>query len=351
MTKFALRYVQAFKDRHGRQRYYFRRPGLKRVPLPGKPGSTEFLAAYGAAERGETPAREVGSKRTVPGSLSALIVAYYQSAEFTTLAASTRATYRGVIERLRAEHGDKPVRLMSADRIKRDKDRMAGTPAAANARLAILRLLMRFAVDRGWRKDNPLDGIKKVRSTGGGFHTWTEEEIAAYEARWASGTRARLALALLLYTLQRRSDVIGMGRQHQKGGALHVQQQKTGARLVIPIHPTLATELAHVPADQMTFLQTAFGAPFTSAGFGNWFAECCRAAGLPKGCAAHGLRKAGSRRLAEAGCSASVIQSLTGHTTLKEVARYTAAADQEARARQGMEALSGTSSVKPARKV
>ena len=63
---------------------------------------------------------------------------------------------------------------------------------------------------------------------------------------------------------------------------------------------------------------------------------------LPRHCAAHGLRKAACRRLAEAGCSANVIASISGHTTLTEVARYTKAADQERMARDGMAAISRT---------
>jgi integrase len=62
--------------------------------------------------------------------------------------------------------------------------------------------------------------------------------------------------------------------------------------------------------------------------FSKWFKKECRTAGLPKGASVHGLRKAAARRLAEAGCSASVIAAITGHRSLREVASYTAAADQ-----------------------
>src|SRR5262245_47152071 len=75
--------------------------------------------------------------------------------------------------------------------------------------------------------------------------------------------------------------------------------------------------------------------PFTAAGFGNWFRDRCDEAGLPNHCAAHGLRKAACRRLAEAGCSANIIAAISGHTTLREVERYSKAADQERLARQG----------------
>jgi integrase len=85
---------------------------------------------------------------------------------------------------------------------------------------------------------------------------------------------------------------------------------------------------------------TSFGKPFTPAGFGNWFRQRCNEAGLPQ-CSAHGLRKAAARRLAEAGCSNQQIKSITGHKTDKEVARYTAAADQVRLADQAMAAAYG----------
>ena len=91
-------------------------------------------------------------------------------------------------------------------------------------------------------------------------------------------------------------------------------------------------------ANTLRFSRRALGKISQLPGFGNWFRDRCNEAGLPKHCAAHGLRKAACRRLAEAGCSASVIASISGHATLAEVARYTKAADQERMARDGMAA-------------
>jgi integrase len=96
----------------------------------------------------------------------------------------------------------------------------------------------------------------------------------------------------------------------------------------------------------MTYIVTTGGKPFTAAGFGNWFREQCNAAGLYH-CSAHGLRKAAARRLAEAGCSPHEIMAITGHFTLKEVARYTAAANREGLAREAIKKLeTRTGSVK-----
>jgi integrase len=118
-----------------------------------------------------------------------------------------------------------------------------------------------------------------------------------------------------------------MGRQHVRNGAISVRQQKTGAALEIPIHQDLQRVFDATPSEHLTFLVTEFGKPFTPAGFGNWFRERCDEAGL-KRCSAHGLRKAACRRLAEAGCTAHQIAAISGHASLREVERYTKAADQ-----------------------
>ncbi len=127
---------------------------------------------------------------------------------------------------------------------------------------------------------------------------------------------------------------------------LHIRQEKTGAVLVIPVHSTLRAILDETPSDHLTFLTTQFGKPFVAAGFGNWFREQCNAAGLPH-CSAHGLRKSAARRLAEAGCTAHEIAAITGHASLREVARYTKAADQQRLAVAAMDKVkTGTGSVK-----
>jgi integrase len=138
----------------------------------------------------------------------------------------------------------------------------------------------------------------------------------------------RLAFGLLLYTGQRRGDVIRMGRQHVRGGVLTTRQAKTGVAVAIPIHPELQAILDASKAGHLTFLTTAAGKPFTGGSFTNWFGASCRDAGLPLGLSAHGLRKAMCWRLAEAGCSTSQIAAISGHATLREVARCTKAADQ-----------------------
>ena len=122
------------------------------------------------------------------------------------------------------------------------------------------------------------------------------------------------------------------------GDSIRVVQGKTSARLLIPMHAKLREAIDATPKDNLTFLMTAFGRPFGAPGFGNVFREWCNKAGL-RDLSAHGLRKAAARRLAEGGCTASQIAAVTGHKTLGEVTRYTAAADQARMARDAMDRM------------
>ena len=156
-------------------------------------------------------------------------------------------------------------------------------------------------------------------SRGEGFHSWDDNDVTNFETIHKPGSRGYLALSLLLYTGQRRSDVVCMGWQHLENDVISVVQDKTGAKLKIPVHPKLAVALGTMPRKNMTFLLTEAGAPFSAAGFGNWFRDRCNEAGLQH-CSAHRLCKACATRLANAGCTPEQIKAITGHRTLSEVA-------------------------------
>lgn len=155
--------------------------------------------------------------------------------------------------------------------------------------------LMRHAVETGWRTYDPTREVRRLRTASKGYPTWSESDIAMFEQRWPLGTRANLAMRLLLYTGQCRGDVIKMGRQHVRNGVIEVLRAKTGARLAIPVHRQLQEALATLPTFDMTFLMTDFGRPFASgAAFYQWFIWCCRQAVWRPGfrhtgCARHSL--------------------------------------------------------------
>jgi len=318
------KYVQAWVDREGRAHHYFRRRGFPRVRLPGLPWSPTFMQAYEQA-MAAAPA-PIGAARTKPGSLSAVLVGYYGSRSFRRLSAGTQALWRAILERWRETDGDKPIAVLPKEYIVRRLDGMK--PHAARNWLKASRHLIAYCIEHGLIRHDPAAGIKLKLPRSEGHHTWSESEVLQFETFHPVGSKARLALALGLYTAQRRGDVIRMGRQHIKDGALSITQEKTGARLLIPIHPELQQILDATPTGHLTLLTTKSGKSYSAGDFSEQFRAWCDAAGLPLACNFHGLRKTAARRLAEAGCSAHEISAITGHASLREVERYTKAADQ-----------------------
>lgn len=341
MSRIKLNYVNSV--RKGARIYrYFRRAGSKRIALPGLPGSPEFMAAYqDALEQTAEAKLAIGADRTVPGTVNAVIAAFYTSATFTRNRPITRQTDRNILEAFRVRNGDKRIAMMEERHVRAAIDEKAGKPAAQRNLLRVLRVLLTFAVEQKLRKDNPAAGIKLKKTKTTGFHTWTDEEVCQFEARHPVSSKARLALALLLYTAQRRSDVVRLGPAHvitRDGKQRFVfTQTKTGTAMDIPVAPPLAEIIAATPmVGVKTYLVTDYGKPFTAAGFGNWFRDQCDQAGLHH-CSAHGLRKAFMKRMAEANCSEDYIASISGHRTMDEIRTYVQAANKARMADAGME--------------
>jgi integrase len=273
--------------------------------------------------------------RIEPGTIDAVIVNFYRSTDLLKFNHTTQQVRRNVLEKLRVLHGKKRVALLTAAHLKAIIGDMADRPGAANNLLKVLRILLRHAIDMGLIQDNPARNVRKFAVSSECFHSWSEGDVAVFEAKHGPGSRAHLALSLLLYTGQRRSDVVRMGWHHITSDLLNVVQDKTGEVLKIPFHSKLGTAVGNRPRTNMTVLLTELGASFTAAGFGNWFRDRCNEAGLPH-CSAHGLRKACAARLANSGCTSEQIKAIAGHKTLSEVAPHTKAADQERNAKQAL---------------
>src|SRR5262249_12024979 len=154
-----------------------------------------------------------GASRTKAGTVNAAIISYYQVTAFTSLAVGTRKSRRAII-------------WMKA-----------------------LRGLIDYCRSTGLITQDPLSGVQLAKmKKSRGFHTWTEDEIGQYQKRHSPGTKARLALELLLQTGHARADVVRMGRQYLKSGKLSMSRKKTGVAFDIPLLPELAAELALHPA-------------------------------------------------------------------------------------------------------
>jgi integrase len=340
---------------NGKRRVRFRKDGLSTY-LTGTPWSEDFMRAYAAALDGvKAQTTNIGASRTIAGTVDALIAGYLDPAStspFKTGAKETQRTRRNILENFRKEYGmlplyrisgDKRVMLLTREHVQRIVNKKADTPFAQRNFLNTVRAMFQWAMKEGRIPDDPTLGVSREKVKTTGYRTWSEAEIERFEAKHPIGTKARLAFALLLYTGQRRGDVVKLGRQHIHGDVLTIDQGKTDggeeAHLEIPVHPKLCEIIEATPTVGVkTFLVTHFGKPYTAPGFGNWFRELCDAADCPD-VSAHGLRKATARRLAEIGCTANQIGAITGHASLSEVQRYTKAADRKRMAREAMAKL------------
>lgn len=316
--------AKSYPDRHGKRRWRYREKGFA-AELGAEWGSEEFCRRYAAAENREKAPRSAGASRTVPGTLNDLIAKFY-ALHFPTVEESTRNDYRALIEPLREQHGHKRVAHMRVRHVMEIKAGLSATPQKANKTLKRLSQLMDLAVKLEMRSDNPVKGVDRYKTGSGGFHAWTEAEIARFFEVYLPWTPAFLSMTLMLYSGASRCDAVKLGWGNIRGGRLEYRRQKTrknpeGILVSIPVHPFLAEALQAVPNGAFTFLQTEQGKSTTATGLGTAMRKWCDKAGLPL-CSSHGLRKAICRRIAEAGGEAHEIMSVSGHITLAEAQRY-----------------------------
>ena len=347
-----LRHVLRDVDRYGNVRFYYRKQkGLPKVRLPDDDQSPAFLARYHALLSGVAAAVPAGGC-LIPsaGTFRWLAVEHMRVAPFTQLAKKTRELRRGLLERMMAEpvrpdapdsFGDMPLQAVTTKALKVLRDRQADRPEMANQRVKTLRRLFAWALEQEHIAADPARDLTKLKHKSAGHHTWTVEEVAQFEAKHPLGTKARLALALLLWTGVRRQDVVLLGKQHRckvegKPG-LAFNTSKNGERVVIPILPCLQEVIDASPTGDLTFIVGSRGEPWDAHTFGNWFRGRCVEAGVPG--RAHGLRKAGATTLAENGATPHQLGAIYGWRTLKEPERYTRAAQRKKMAGDAMELL------------
>ena len=297
------------------------------------------MAAYQAALAAlPDKLSQIGAGRTSPGTINALVIAYYQSASWNNLAPDTRKRRRRAIERFRIQHGDKRVVLLRRDHIEQMLAAIE-KPTGKRGWLKAIRPLVQSAVP-SMRKDDPTVGIASVKlPKSSGHHTWTDDEIEQYRTRWRVGTQQRLVMEFALETASRRGEVVRLGPQHVKNGHIRIERTHGSTDVEIPMSPQLRAACDAMPKGHLTYIVTAYGKPRSKNGLGNDFAKWATAAGLPKYCRLHGLKKGGLRRGAEAGMTTHELMAISGHKTLSEVQRYTSDADRKRLAKTGMAKL------------
>jgi integrase len=338
-----LKYLSPEKNRHGKDVLFVRRNG-RRIRIREKPGTQEFLDAYKEALKRlcpEGPPQQCALIRQPwpVGTLGWLGTKYFGSDEFQAFDPQSQRNRRNVLEACFEEPykeddlkkmGLCPLSALTAQGVKRLRDLKKDKPGAANNRRKYLSSMFGWAIEQTppLMKSNPARDVRKIKYETEGFHPWTPDQFAQFEKRHPLGTKAHLALGLLIYTGTRRGDMVTLGRQHVRDGWLRFvpsksrKQTKTVVLSEKPWLPVLDEIVKASPCGDLTFLVTEYGRPFTAAGFGNWFRARCDEAGLPD-CSAHGLRKMGATRAAENGATEHQLMAIFDWRTPGQARVYT----------------------------
>lgn len=340
-----LKYVYADTLPSGTVRYRFVRSG-KKTRLRGEPGSPEFIAHYHELLGIDRPAP------SVKGSLEWLVGAYVDYMKDMVAAdqmspLTLKQRHNQLKRVLARDDGNgstwgKKRMDMPREKVIELRDSMAATPGEANNMVKSLRSMFAWAIERGHMQANPATKVRRLKTKSDGFLPWTVDHVRNFTKRHPYGTRAHLALSLVMFTTARRSDLCLLSRFHEReiGGVMWLRwnQAKAPHGLVeIPMMPQLIREIRDAGGDGV-YLPTEYGRPFTPAGLGNWFAERCKEAKVPG--RLHGVRKAVPSLLAERGVSSREIMVLLGHATPRQGEVYTAAADRRVLAEAVMDRLS-----------
>jgi len=334
MPKKIPQFVYREISRHGRAVYYFRRGKGPRTRLPDL-NAPDFDEKYHEAFVANEPLKKAVAG---VGSLKWLIDRYRETGAYRGLSAATRKQRDNIFKHVAEKAGHAPYKAVTRRKIVQGREDRAATPAQARNFLDAMRGLFRWAFEAEIVPDDPTAGVKNPsRPKSVGFEAWTEEEVVAYEERWPEGTKERVWLHVLLYTGLRRGDAVRIGRQHVRDGVAPIRTEKTGTEVSIPILPVLAETLAIGPTGDLALIAGEAGKPLTKESFGNMFRVACNAAGVKK--SAHGVRKIGATRAAEAGATVAELEALFGWTGGTMAMLYTKTADRKRLAKSASEKI------------
>ena len=258
-----LPFLKTYRSK-GRVYAYYRRQGHE-VRIDGEIESSIWFNTYQRIhETFNHPKRIKPSK----GTLAALILEYKRPPEYLEKAQKTRKDYLRYLDMLDRRFGDLPVSTIPRAFVLSLRDEFQNTPRKANFVLQVLRLLLSFAIDLGYRNDNPAARPKMLK-TGDGRRPWSTGDIERFLA--SATPQTRLAVQLALFTGQRQSDFLKMTRSQYKDGAVEVVEEKTRTAVWILAHCELRATLDDGPRTNLVILTTKNGRPFKADYFRHIF--------------------------------------------------------------------------------
>lgn len=338
-------------DRHGNPRFYFRKQGAAKVRLHERPGTDAFKDEVACARLGLPYKEHAGEAsgtalKAAAGSLRWLVDEYERRNRGRVSTDLMDRRYRMLVEicdstQGKVNRGTLPFAQMQRRHVVEIRDELRDTPGAQNNVVKSLSAMFSWAVDADLLRLNPCASIGRLKS-GEGFHTWTLDEVAQFEARHPVGSKARLALKLAMFTGLRLSELAVVGRQHLRDGWLKIRPGKTagssGVIVEVPVLAELQEAIDGTTTGDLAFLVTEWGRPFSTDGLGNKMRQWCDEAELPQ-CSMHGLRKAGAVIAAENGATDDELMAIFGWTTKQQTTLYTRQARRKKLAESAMHKL------------
>lgn len=204
--------------------WYVRRGHGRRIRIRAEYDTEEFWAEYQRALAGTPKPSKAPKTATLEWGLDR----YRNSSAWAGLSNATRRQRENIYRAVIKTAGNALLKDITVDTIRAGRERRASTPHAANNFLKAMRGFFAWALENNRVTVDPTKGVKQLtgENDADGFHTWTQEELDRFEARWPLGTRERLAFDLLLYTGLRRGDAVRVGRQHVRDGCITIFTEK-----------------------------------------------------------------------------------------------------------------------------
>lgn len=322
----------------GKTRWRVRPEGRRtvKITLHCGPDDADFHRQYLAARRGEKPEPlRQASDYAKPRSIAWLINLYLEHLEKRVEAgaasAKTLKKKKNLLARLLATPDR--VMLIPQEKLIAMQDEMAATPAQAHAFIEAVAVMYDWAIKRKLIGQNPARGIEKVYAKGSGATPWKLDDIKTFFAHHKPGSKAHVALSVLLWTGCRIEDLTILGRTHEctiEGvEALRWKPLKKGSTEVsIPLLPPLKAATRAAKVEGATYVLGRGGKPFASGdSMSAMFKRWCVDAGLPH-LSAHGVRKGLAELLVELGVSQYGLMAILGHSEAKTSEVYTRRADR-----------------------
>lgn len=316
-------HVTKERTRHGKVKFYFRLYKGPRIRLPNDPDSNEFNEAYKIALTGRHPLAPPQTE-TPAQSLRWLIERYRESRDWGNLGASTRDDRDGIFSKVIEKSKNVSFLVVDKVAINQAMDDRQDHPAAANNFLKAMRGLFEWAKANNHVKSDPTEGIKFNRLETDGFKPWAIEDYLKFQAKHPIGTKARLAIELLIHSGLRRSDIVLAGKQHLRGNLFAMQTKKTKAWITVEFPPSLLAVIQATETGDLHFLSWGKDRkPYTPKGFQSWFRKQCDDAHIDNELSAHGVRKLAATLSADGGAEAWELMAQFGWTNIKQAEIYT----------------------------